>query len=207
MLSFRLIKKRFDFIKIICGFKFTMLFKKKSEGFTLVEMGIVFLFMGLILAFSTVNYLKDRETIALFKTSNMFMRDIREIQSLGGKENVNCKIGDIYPSQYNHSWGIYIDQQEETKYFIFSDCSGSNTYSEGEDEITREVSLESGIKISDFSPKDGNNRLFIVFVPPTPKVLINGIETEATVTFQAEKSPEETRTIEINEIGRINFVP
>ncbi|MDD2913289.1 MAG: hypothetical protein PHH17_03295 [Candidatus Pacebacteria bacterium] len=180
-----------------------MFLNKKSKGFTVLEMAAVFFFMSLILLAVMVNYRKDKSSLALWRSANSFAQSIRSIQTMAGKENLNCKVDGAYVEGYSHSYGVYIDTSNDESYLIFADCNGDNLYGEG-DQIVSEVIIETEVKISDFTPKE-DNKIHIVFVPPKPEVFINASSTEAEITFYAWQSPTETRTIKVNKIGRIEF--
>lgn len=180
-----------------------MFFKKKSKGFTVLEMAAVFFFMALILLSVMVNYRKDKDSLALWRSTNSFAQSVRKVQSMAGKENLNCKVDEVYQDGYNHSYGVYIDNLDNGGYLIFADCDGNNLYGEG-DQIVEDIVIETEVKISDFTPKE-DNKLHIVFVPPQPKVFINASSTEAEITLYIEENPSETRVIKVNKIGRIEF--
>ncbi len=175
--------------------------RKKNKAFTILEMIIVFFFISALSTIVLMNYNKDRDSVQLLNSTKIFTQNIRTAQVMVGTEEINCKIEEIHHDDYSYGYGIYITEDKKDSYLIFADCDGNKLYDENVDIIIKEVSLEKSIKIDYFNPKVDNS-LHLVFSPPN-KTFINNSAEEAEIILYIENEPNETQTIKINKVGRI----
>jgi hypothetical protein len=79
-------------------------------------------------------------------------------------------------------------------------------YESGVDTAKEIINIESGVKICDIKDNTSSlNNVSVSFEPPDPLTYIdsNYFGHEATVVLCVIKNPTETRTIKVNNIGRI----
>lgn len=175
-----------------------MFFKK---GFTIIELMISISFMIIILVIGVANYRGGEEDLALQREISRLAQNIRGVQAMIGTEETECSHRD----DYQYGYGLHFSVEEEKKYTIFADCNGNNRYEESTDKKIRDIELEEGVKIENFSPKQGNKWLNIIFIPPGPKVFVNDNDTvEAEITLQTEEEGN-TKKVLINSVGRIEI--
>ena len=176
-----------------------------EKGFTLIEMLIVFVIIGII---STVLFLgtsSAEEKLALSRSAYQLMQDLRNVQemAMGAGETV-CDPD----STSLHSFGVYFhENQYPNSYLIFADCNG-NKAKDSPTENIREVQLEEGVIIQNISP---NLSTEVVFLPPNPKVYINkkewtGDVCEVTLALESDPSdPDKQKIVSINSAGMIEI--
>ncbi len=172
-----------------------MFFKK---GFTILELMISVSFMMIILVIGVANYRGGEEDLALQREASRLSQEIRGIQAMAGTEEADCS----HLDDYQYGYGLHFSEGEEEKYIIFADCNGNNRHQPVDEDI-REVELEEGVKIKEFSPTEGNE-LDVVFVPPGPEVFVNGGTEEAYVILQTEEEGN-TKKVLINSVGRVEI--
>lgn len=173
---------------------------KLKKGFTILEITIVIFIMMLLFTITMVNYRRDRESLSLWKETSALKQDIRMVQIMTGREEINCKDNGEYHSDYFYGYGFYIDEENPQRYIIFADCNGNISYNPEEDWIIKEVSLQT--EIESFTPSSGGS-LHIVFYPPGPQAVINGMDTEAEIIIRSRENETERKLIRVNTVGRI----
>jgi len=137
-----------------------------QKGFTLVELLVTTLIIGLVSTFVFVNFRGGNDALALQRSAQLVIQDVRRAAELAlqAEQAVTCGSGAL------SGYGIHFDSGTPTSYIIFAECSGSaqsDAYDAGEDEIFRTVTLERNIEILQIDPVDP---LSIIFVPPDPSV-------------------------------------
>lgn len=176
-----------------------------KKAFTLVELAVIVSIVALMTVVLFANYGKNSDTFALERAGQKLSQDLRRTQemAMSGTDRAS------YAS--SNGYGIYFDNTSETtakKYIIYVNNNTNKYYDSASvaDSIKETINIDSGIRIC--SIKDNSTTvttLSVSFEPPDPLTYINSNYTahEATITLCVIKNNAETRTIKINNIGRI----
>jgi type II secretion system protein H len=146
-----------------------------EQGFTLVELIVVFAVMGLLTALFLANYRPVSERTEVEMSTQEMAANIRLAQSntLGAAEyEGNVPEG---------GWGVYMEDEDD-QYIIYADVDNNHIYS-GESEKWQKKELPGGIYITSTG---GGSRADVAFEPPDPTTYINGNSTstdEVVVTI------------------------
>jgi prepilin-type N-terminal cleavage/methylation domain-containing protein len=189
------------------GFIRQRFFKKKLNGFTLIEMlvtlGIITMLSVMILAYS-----RQSESIAnLIREGNRIVFEIQKAQSLS-----MLVLQEDSPNEKEVcGWGIYLDRDNVPveKFVLFADfcdefpggeLKGNDEYDESEGEKIEEIHLLRGIEIFE------TNINSITFVPPEPKIkflpdLFEG--DNAIIKVRLKNLPDQYYEIQISKVGQV----
>lgn len=160
---------------------------KPNEGFTLVEMLIVFTIIGIMTGAIALNIRSGERQYALQRSAQIVTQAVNEaiVMSLGNKEHY----GGIHPGGF----GIMLSKAKPKMTTIFVDCNEDNAYSSGNTlcgktnpgpppgELVKEIDLERDIEIEEIEAIcasgscDNPNcpascSVHIIFQPPEPNV-------------------------------------
>ena len=171
-------------------------FKKSGAGFTLIELIVSISIIGLMAGFVMADYRSAGKKTILHVETQKFAGDIRRAQNMAlGSLDFNgvTPVG---------GWGIYIVDANTYYLFVDNDAVGSGNhgkYNNG-DSIAESVSLSEKVI---FSANIGTS---IVFLPPDPKVYINGVNSGSVViTLQQVDDVSETKNIVLNYFGLLDI--
>jgi type II secretory pathway pseudopilin PulG len=171
-----------------------------KKAFTLIELLAIISITVIMTVALFANYGNYNDALALERSGQKLSQDLRRAQemAMSGFEGVTSSNG----------YGIYFDKTSgnETKYIIYMNNNTNMYYESGTDTSKETINIESGIKICDI--KDNTlslNSISVSFEPPDPLTYIdsNYFGHEATIVLCVTKNPTETRTIKVNNIGRI----
>lgn len=183
---------------------------KKSQGFSLVEIIVVTAIILLFTALILPNYKAGQLQYALRLSSQRLALDLRRVQNLAmstaGFDDRKAPKG---------GYGIFFDSSKKS-YFLFADCNGSKDYTNtgspcettgaDESEKIEEIKLETGVRIKSIN---GVGSGYVIFVPPDPSVIINGVATTAgtldIVLCLEEDCSNKNKIISVNGVGMIDI--
>jgi len=167
---------------------------KNEAGFTLAELLVSIFIIGLLSSLFLVNYRNTNQRSELGVEKQKLVSNIRLAQnySLGSKtyDNLATPAG---------GWGVHFAQAEPAQYFIFADINSNRAYDSGEFKETK--TLPSGITIDSLNPA---NNLDIVFLPPDPRVYVNGQEYANALITLKENLNNSTASVSANLFGLID---
>jgi len=176
----------------------SIFFKKRGllsnkQGFTLIELLVVISIIGIISAFTVINFRKGERTGRLQRSAQQVIQSLRKAQSMA-LSSVE------YEGQVYDYYGVYVNKQTmPNSYYIFASINEVYNPTEG-DKIAETVSLEDNIMIDSIST---GTKLNITFVPPDAFVFFNPTVSEATITIKRSGGtcPQDCRYVVINDKG------
>lgn len=179
---------------------------KNERGFTLFELLVVIVIIAIFSGIIFASPNDWQKTLALERSAQKLSQDISQSRSLSMKGHSGlCFSGD--PNGY----GIYLDKADQSKYFIYMNCSAdaSKSYSPSFDQKFEDtdINLESNIIICGLEAEGvEQSSLSIFFDPPDPSIVINNIpRATSSVSICVKGDDSKKKTIEINRAGSINL--
>jgi Tfp pilus assembly protein FimT len=174
-----------------------------KKGFTLIELLVIISITVLMTIALFANYGKGNDSFALERSGQKLSQDLRRAQemAMSGFEGETSSNG----------YGIYFDKTtgSERKYIIYMN-KNAEMYRNVGDTDKETINIETGVKICDILdngsvPILNANSISVSFEPPDPLTYIdnNYFSHEATIVLCIINNPTETRTIKVNNIGRI----
>jgi prepilin-type N-terminal cleavage/methylation domain-containing protein len=154
----------------------------KSRGFTILELLIVILIIGLLAVLVSVSYRSSEKKYALNQSVQLLVSNLRKVQTMAMSgvdiQGQYCGYGvKINTSAWFTSYRIYADKS--------ANCQNSNHKYDSSDDILETVNLPNRIIIQATSPSP----IDIFFKPPKPTTYINqdaGVGVTGTITLQIE---------------------
>jgi len=173
--------------------------KFQKNGFSLVEILVVFFIIAILTAILITNFPRGKEQLALKITAHKLIQDLRKAQEMSMSASSE-KICDG-PKKAN-AFGIYFDESSPNSYLLFANCDELYSYTSG-DIILGNIDLEKGTKIFSLS----SPLLSVAFVPPSPLIYVNGSFAlePAQIVICLENDDSRTKIIEVNEAGLIEI--
>lgn len=166
--------------------------KKQPAGFTLVELVVTTVIIGLMAGLALADYRTAGNRTILHLETQKFAGDIRWAQ--------NMALGAI---DYNGTtppggWGVYV--ASAGAYYIFADNDANGRYSAGGDAVIQTVALSPRVV---FSAGVG---VSVVYRPPNPSVSIynGGPVSAVTVTLRQANDPGAARDVVLNDFGLVD---
>jgi type II secretory pathway pseudopilin PulG len=170
-----------------------------KKGFTLIELLAIISITVVMTVALFSNYGKNSDLFALERSGQKLSQDLRRSQEMA--------MSGFEGAVSSNGYGIYFDKTSgnEGKYIIYMNYS--NMYYEvGTDTIKETINLESGIKICGIKSNTLDvNTVSVSFEPPDPLTYIDSNYSgyEASIILCSIKDTNQTRTIKINNAGRI----
>ncbi len=154
--------------------------KKNIMGFTLVELAVSMLIIGLISTIVLTNYNAGRKQEALNRSVQRLAVAIRQAQNYALFSRVGTKC-----STPAGGYGIYVSSASQ--YVIFGDCSGNRLYDLASDDLISTIKVESDVQISSAS------LISMTFEPPIGKFYYNGLVPTVSNTIILQNSSDVTK--------------
>ncbi len=186
-------------------------FKKKSAGFSLVELLVSIFIIVTLLATALISYRKGEKNLALERAAYKLAQDMRRAEEMAMEAKESVGPGGQVQVPLG-GYGIYIKKGPPYYIIIFADFNDNSWYDENpyNEKIEGPVQIESGVKIKEIVPsQSGQDHINIVFVPPDPRIVFMktpGYEfddTAATITLCLENDETKVKTVRINKAGLI----
>lgn len=187
----------------------------KHKGFTIVEMMIVIVIIGIMTAMVAVGYRSGQKQLALQRASFKLAQDIRFMQTraLAASRVNECfelPPNDDEPkfSGYQYGFGIHFEKND-AKYILFADCKPDGKFNPSDGDYPVDAPDLNIIEIGDFyGPSDTRNKLDIVFTPPNPNVSLRLIGPDkdislATIVLRVKTDASKTKNVVVNKAGLI----
>ena len=148
--------------------------KRKSSGFTLIEILVVVSVIAIISTYLIVNWRKNEKRYQVQFAAQELVQNLRKAQdmALSGKK---------YPGETTvpSAYGIYFNLSTKNSYLIFGDKNGNNTY-QGGDILVETILLETGIEIYSLPASTLNT----VFSIPDGFAIITPSAASATIVIR-----------------------
>lgn len=177
----------------------------KNKGFTIIELLVIITMVTIFSAIMFADYGNTGKQFALDRSAEKLAQDLRRTQRMA----IDALIG---IDETTNGYGIYFDKGagSETKYIIYRNNNVNIYYDAAEpaDSIKETILIESGVKICDIKDNDvseADNTISISFQPPDPINYIenNYIGHEASIILCSVDDVSQTKTVKINNTGRI----
>lgn len=174
----------------------------KKGGFTLVEMLVMIVIIGIISSILIVNWRRNENQYQLQRAAQEVAQNIRKAQemALAGR---NCP-GTTPPLPA--SYGLHFYRDNPNSYAMFCDKNNNGTY-QPSDEFVENISIESGVQIHSLS--SGNQDLDVVFTLPEGFVKINpSAAAPAIITIKKTGTAcpsSSCKTITIRKTGEVSI--
>lgn len=156
-----------------------------TSGFTLIELVVVIMTMGLLFGFGYANYRGFQRRQQLDSVAREFKTNLRLAQQLAltGKKAPECSTLE----------GYRVSRAGPQSYEIGAVCDGTETCNNTPSYCIKTVQIPSNITLGPF-PAPGNRFTFLV--------LTQGVDRAATITF-TQSVTSDTRSVEITQGGEI----
>ena len=169
--------------------------QNSSKGFTIIELIIVMVIIGIVAAIVVPSYNKARNNKDLLLGREQVSSDIRMVQNYSYS---TLKFDAEFPEG---GYGIRFDIDVPKKYIIFADINSNQTYNIGEK--SQEMELPRSVEISSLKVDDSKvSPVDVVFRPPYGTVSIIPLGTK--IEIEIKNDDGDTRTIEVEDSGLIN---
>ena len=170
-----------------------------NKGFTLIEMLVVIVIIGVITGIVIFNVSFERQSSALLRSAQKLSLNLRRAQNFALSSKTYKTVG--VPC----GWGVHFNEAGSTSYTIFADLASAQDCSNRDFKMASDgsenfeiVNLESGITVNSLS----NNLSDVVFTPPDPTVKFTPDQTSASIILINKEGAN--RTIISNKTGFIS---
>ena len=171
------------------------IFKKNSQGFTLIEMLVIIFIISLLSVLILANYQGGKKKYALLQANQKLISDLRRAQNMainGTEIEGHCST--VFAC---FGYGIYLNSG--SSYLLFADNNNNKIYDSGEGFET--INLPFPIIIQSTIPSPA----YVFFEAPDPITYINqnsGVGVSAKITLQIQGSAL-TKTVKFSTAGLI----
>lgn len=193
-------------------------FYKNHQGFTLVELLVVFFIMASILAVIVPDYFTYSSKLDLDNLTLDVALTIREAQSYGAGSKVSS--AGIFDTPY----GVHFNANDPTRFIFFEDTDKNDRYTSADDYEIDTYGIKNGYAIDDLCATRGGSPtctsggvydLDIIFKRPNPDAIIairsngggilgGGYQDSASIKLI---SPDQiTANINVTSLGAISIV-
>ncbi len=144
-----------------------MSFRRRSLGFTMLELSVTIGLVVLLLTLSSISYRRANKRTEIILTAQELASTLRLAENYAA----SAKTVENNPD-YN-IWGLYFDKTDNRKITMFVDKNKNGLY-DGETEKYKVINLPQQIRVDKLLYDARNdstvNQVSITFVPPDPKV-------------------------------------
>lgn len=170
--------------------------KSKQKGFTLFELLVVVLVIGLVSSILIANLRKGEKQYQIQLAAQEIAQNIRRAQDM-------ALTSWRHQGEIPYNYGVYFRKQDKDSYKIFADKNGNNKY-ETSDGLVETVKIESNIEIDSLSSEPD---LYITFSLPDGFTHIEPLASSATITIRRVNGicPQNCKSIKIINTGQINI--
>ena len=162
-------------------------FKKKKNGFTLIEILIVVAIIGMLSAIVFIGLRGKEDDFTIQRSAHKLDLDI------GRAKELTMRAEDFGAVPSRGGFGVHFEINDNY-YILFADVNENRIFDAME--LYEKIELEQGVTITSLS----QNPLTIVFIPPDPTVRISGGLTSATITLGINSLIE---AVNVNNAGLI----
>lgn len=174
---------------------------KRQEGYTFIEMLIVFAIVAMLSGMIMTNYVQHRKEEVLINETYKVAQLIRRAQNLAlSPRDISDSVGTLAVADIN-SYGVYFDVSSNKATLFADDKDSGNqfSYDAGQDRISDELVLSKEVKIGSVDPASLN----ISFEPPDPTTRITGEAITATIRVELIDDSSRFKTVEVNATGLV----
>lgn len=152
-----------------------------KKGFTLIEIMVVVSISSLISLVVLWSYGKFNDNIALTAAGQELLIAFREAQVY----SLTVREADMESGNFNYAYGVYVEPDDPTHYYLFVDRDASKTYDVGNGcgtantECLEQGTFRNRIVVSSICnqsscpPHPSVNKLDVTFLRPNPDANIN----------------------------------
>jgi prepilin-type N-terminal cleavage/methylation domain-containing protein len=171
------------------------------KGFTLVESLVVVTIILILLVTVLVNYRVGERNLSLDESTAILGQNFRKVEEMAMSAK---EFHDIIPQG---GYGINL-KTEDDFYIIFADCNNDYQYTlgnlcNGYPEMVEQVALGKRSKIASLLSGSYLSVMNVVFIPPSPSVMISGSGTEAVIKLTLKEDASAIGTVRVNKAGLI----
>ena len=171
------------------------------KGFTLVESLVVVTIILVLLVTVLVNYRVGERNLSLDESTAILGQNFRKVEEMAMSAK---EFQGIIPQG---GYGINL-KTEDDFYTIFADCNSDYQYTLGNlcngfPEKVDQIALGKRSKIASLLSGSYLSVMNIVFIPPSPLIMISGSGTEAVIKLSLKEDISAIRTVRVNKAGLI----
>jgi len=166
-----------------------------GQGFTIVELAVSMLIIGLISTIVLTNYNAGRKQEALNRSTQRLIVAIRQAQNYALFSRVGTKC-----SAPTGGYGVYVSSASQ--YVIFGDCNGNHLYDSAADDLVSAIKVESGVQIS--GEPSMPIPISMTFEPPIGEFYYNGSTSTISHTIILQNSSDAIKNVNISVNGSVS---
>lgn len=172
------------------------------KAFTISETLIVMAIIAILSVISFPFFNSAKDQLSVQRSASQLAQDIRfTMEKAISIEKYDCSSG-----SETYQYGVYFDTNDPDSYIIFADCNNNSEFDSSTDEVINKIDFESKVKIDSLSYGNTTENSFsIVFIPPDPKVMFDGVEGNNDSFSVNIELGNFSKTVLVNGIGLIDI--